>query len=190
MGPTAQQGLGPCSGFWIQLCAGRSALLSSNIHSPCSAVGDILNLSQHVGAKETTWKATPFPGPGLDQAVCLFCVLFSFNAFQDQSTLLDFFGAVVRNFVSKQRSLDQTFGFSDGGSYNFSCWQHSTTGENYKRAIVPHWCTGWHEGDRMNGKWRWSYLELFAQMRAKQLSGPKRIIRVMNQRGWHFYPYS
>lgn len=88
--PAARRRLGPSDRFWIQLCAGQSALLSSNIKSQCSTVRDILNLSQHVGAKETTWKETPFAQAGLGWLVCLFWVLFSFNAFQDQSPLLDF----------------------------------------------------------------------------------------------------
>lgn len=46
-----------------------------------------------------------------------------------------FFGAVVRNLVFKQRSLDQTFGFSDGRGYNFSCWQHWTMEKIIKEAL-------------------------------------------------------
>jgi hypothetical protein len=57
---------------------------------------------------------------------------------------------------------------------------------------VPPWCIDWNQGHRLNGKWRLSYLELelFAQMRAKQLSGPKRIIRAMSQCCWTFKPFS
>lgn len=86
-----------------------------------------------------------------DLFVCFVCC-FSLILFSIKAHCWIVFGAAVRNSVSKQRSLDWAFGFSDGGGYNFSCWQHWAARENYKRDIVPPCRIHRDQGNGVNGK--------------------------------------
>ena len=111
--------------------------------------------------------------PGWAGLTCLFvlCVVFfsCFSGSKPWAGLFFFLGAVVRNIVSKQRSLDQTFGFSERRGYNFYFWQPRAPGGNYQRHIVPPWCPGQQQGDRTNRE-----AELFCPNKGKTTSRAKQ----------------
>lgn len=64
-------------------------------------------------------KKLPLPSLGwADLFVCFVCC-FLFMLFRIKALGWIFFAAVVRNVVSKQRSLEQTLGFSEGKAIIF-----------------------------------------------------------------------
>lgn len=80
---------------------------------------------------------------GLTLFVCFVCC-FLFMLFRIKALGWTFFfsGCSGEKYSLQQRSLDQTFGFSERRGYNFSCWQSQAPGGNYQRHIVPPWCPG------------------------------------------------